>query len=106
MNLIDNLEKMLATGQDTALLRFGLAEAYLKTGATEKALEHAAKALEHNRDYSAAWKVYARALAESGATEKALAAYEEGISIAKAKGDKQAAKEMEVFLKRLRKSQG
>ena len=104
MSLIDNLEKMLAAGQDSALLRFGLADAYLKSGAPDMARRHAARALEQDRNYSAAWKVYAKALTELGETEKAVAAYEEGINIAEAKGDKQAVKEMSVFLKRLKKS--
>jgi cytochrome c-type biogenesis protein CcmH/NrfG len=54
-------------------------------------------------NYSAAWKVLGQALAESGALAEAVAAYERGIAVAEARGDKQAAKEMTVFLRRIRK---
>jgi cytochrome c-type biogenesis protein CcmH/NrfG len=53
--------------------------------------------------YSAAWKALGRALADSGQPEEALTAYREGIRVAEAKGDKQAAKEMAVFARRIEK---
>ena len=56
--------------------------------------------------YSAAWKLYGRALAESGRDADALNAYERGISVAEEKGDQQAAREMRVFANRLRKKIG
>ena len=56
-------------------------------------------------NYSAAWKLLGKALAESGAAAEALEAYERGIAVAEARGDKQAAKEMTVFARRMRKRQ-
>lgn len=103
MSLIENLEKMLAAGADTAPLRFGLADAYFKIGDAKKALAHIERALELDHHYSAAWKLHGRVLAELGETEKAIAVYEQGIRIAETRGDRQAVKEMEVFLKRLRR---
>ncbi len=105
MSLIANLEKMLAAGADTAPLRYGLADAYFKNGEPKKALPHIERAIEIDRDYSAAWKLHGRILTELGDMDKAIAVYEEGIRVAEAKGDRQAVKEMEVFLKRLRKPQ-
>lgn len=106
MSMTDNLEKMLAGGQDNALLRFGLGQAYLKEGETARAVEHLRAAVAQDPSYSAAWKLLGKALADGGAIEEAAAAYEQGIGIANDKGDIQAAKEMRVFLKRLRKEQG
>ena len=102
MSMTDSLERMLASGQDNALLRFGLGQAYLKEGNLDAAVEHLRAAVAHDEGYSAAWKLLGKALADGGADEEAIDAYEQGIHIAEDKGDMQAAKEMQVFLKRLR----
>lgn len=92
---------MLAQGQDNALIRFGLGNAYLNLKDYKQAIEHLALALKHDPDYSAAWKLYGKALACAGSNDEAISAYQQGIEIAENKGDIQAAKEMMVFLKRL-----
>ena len=96
-----NFEKMLATGRDGALLRFSLGNEYLKAGDAERAAEHLARAVSLDPNYTAAWKLYGKALAASGREAEARAAYRDGIAVAKARGDKQAEKEMQVFAKRL-----
>jgi predicted Zn-dependent protease len=101
MTDVDNLETMLAAGQDNALLRFALGNAFIRHGKYAQAVEHLARAIAYDAEYSAAWKLYARSLAETGRIEEAVSAYKQGIDIAERKGDKQAAKEMQVFLKRL-----
>ena len=101
MTVIDRFEAMLTQGQDNALLRFSLGNAYLKQGDTERALEHLRAALKHDPGYSAAWKALGKALAIGNRTEEAILAYQDGIRTAESKGDLQAAKEMRVFLKRL-----
>jgi predicted Zn-dependent protease len=98
-----NLLKMLGTGRDNALLRFSIGNEYLKCGEPAAAAEHLRRAVEHDPGYSAAWKLLARALDESGAARDALAAYREGIAVAERRGDKQAAKEMQVFARRIEK---
>jgi len=103
VGVIENLEALLAKGQDNALLRFGLANAYLKLGKPEIAIGHLRKAVTHDPKYSAAWKRLGQALADTGRVTEAMEAYEEGIRVAEEKGDIQAAKEMRVFLKRLQK---
>jgi predicted Zn-dependent protease len=103
MSMRENLEALLARGQDSALLRFTLGELCLKTGDTADAVAHLSKALAHDPSYSAAWKLYGKALTEAGQHDEAIAAYTQGIATAEAKGDRQAAKEMQVFLKRLEK---
>jgi predicted Zn-dependent protease len=104
MSPIDNFEAMLATGQDNTLLRYSLGVAYLKEGQAGRALEHLARAVEHDPRYSAAWKAYGKALTEAGRPAEASAAYRQGIEVAEGRGDIQAAKEMKVFLKRLEKT--
>ena len=101
MSLIDNLEAMLAKGQDGALLRFGLGVEYLKEGKYERAAVHFRSALQFDAQYSAAWKLLGQTLAAAGRQEEALQAYRDGIVHAEEKGDLQAAKEMRVFLRRL-----
>jgi predicted Zn-dependent protease len=100
---IANLEKLLAAGKDSALLRFSLGNEYLKLGDPQAALPHLRRAVEHDASYSAAWKLLGRALTDIGALAEALMAYRRGIEVAKAKGDKQAAREMSVFARRLEK---
>lgn len=103
MDTINKFESLLAKGTDNALLRYSLGNAYLKKGQPEVAIAHLSEALTFDPSYSAAWKIYAKALAESGRFEEAIAAYTTGIETAERKGDVQAAKEMRVFLKRLEK---
>lgn len=101
--IIENFERMLASGQDNALLRFGLGQAYLNQNNFELAREHLQRAVALDANYSAAWKLLGKSLAELKHTDAAMHAYTEGIKIAEQKGDIQAAKEMKVFLKRLQK---
>jgi Tfp pilus assembly protein PilF len=104
VTIIDNLEKMLAAGQDSALLRYSLGGAYAKAGDLERARAHLAEAVSQDPAYSAAWKAYGKVLAALALTEAAISAFETGITVAEQKGDIQAAKEMRVFLKRAKKS--
>jgi Tfp pilus assembly protein PilF len=103
MSVTENFEKMLAAGQDGALLRFSLGGAYLKDGDAARAAAHLARAVELDPQYSAAWKLYGKALTDAGRHDDAIAAYAQGIEVAERRGDKQAAKEMTVFHKRLLK---
>lgn len=104
MGMIENLEALLAKGQDNALLRFGLGNACLNAGEMARAAEHLRVALTHDPGYSAAWKLLGKALTELQRPQEAASAYRTGIEAADAKGDKQTAKEMTVFLRRLEKS--
>ena len=101
MSNIENLLSLLENGNDTALLRYSLGNEYLKINDLENAIEHLSTAINLNQSYSAAWKLYAKALAENNQIKEAIEAYEKGIKIAEENGDKQAVKEMQVFLKRL-----
>ncbi len=104
--MLQNLEKMLAGGKDNALLRYSLGNEYLKLGQSEQAAEHLQQAISQDPNYSAAWKLLGKALNEAGQLQAALDAYQSGIAVAEKRGDKQAAKEMTVFAKRIEKQMG
>jgi predicted Zn-dependent protease len=104
MGMLENLEAMLAAGQDSPMLRFTLGNVLLRQGEVKGAVEHLREAVRQDPGYSAAWKVYGKALQALGDNEGAVQAYEAGIAAARQKGDAQAAKEMQVFLKRLKKN--
>ena len=101
-----SFERMLAAGKDGALLRFSLGNEYLKAGDAARAAQHLERAVALDARYTAAWKLYGKALTAAGRPADALAAYRAGIAVAQARGDKQAEKEMQVFARRLEKSTG
>jgi len=103
---IANLEKMLGTPRDGALLRFSLGNEYLKAGAPGRAVEHLREAVARDPRYSAAWKALGKALEASGPERDALEAYRRGIEAARDRGDRQAEREMSVFARRLEKRLG
>ncbi|HEV8097229.1 MAG TPA: tetratricopeptide repeat protein [Burkholderiales bacterium] len=98
-----NFERMLAAGKDGALLRFGLGNEFLKCGDVEAAVTHLRRAVALDPGYSAAWKLLGKALSAAQRDDEALAAWHEGIAAAQGKGDKQAMREMQVFVRRLAK---
>jgi predicted Zn-dependent protease len=106
MSAIDTFEAMLAAGRDNAMVRCSLGNAYLKAGDATRAAEHLRQAVVHDPKYSAAWKLLGRALNDAGRGDEALAAYREGMAVATARGDVQAAKEMRVFARRIEAAQG
>ncbi len=103
---IASLEKMIDGPRDGALLRFSLGNEYLKEGELAKAESSFRAAVDRDKHYSAAWKALGKTLVDANQPEAALAVYEQGITVAEARGDIQAAKEMTVFAKRIRKAQG
>ena len=102
--IIANLEKMLDGPRDSALLRYSLGNELLKAGNPASAAQRFREALVKDPNYSAAWKLLGKSLAEAGDDSGALAAYTQGLAVAEARGDVQAAKEMGVFARRLQKT--
>ena len=101
--VIANLNKLIGTPRDGALLRFSLGNEYLKSGDAHSAQLQLAEAVARDPGYSAAWKLLGKAYTELGQLQTALDAYLQGIAVADKKGDKQAAQEMNVFARRLQK---
>lgn len=103
-SLIASLRAQCGGPRDGALLRFSLGKALLDTGdhlAAAAAFEHAV-ALDPR--YSAAWKLLGKARLAADDKTGAAEAWRQGIAVAQQRGDKQAEKEMEVFLRRLEKN--
>lgn len=101
---IEALRKLLAKGQDNAMLRFGLGKALLDSGDPEEACEHLRACVAHDPDYSAAWKLLGNAWHRRGEHNAAREAWHEALAAAARKGDKQTEREVQVFLKKLDKS--
>jgi predicted Zn-dependent protease len=101
---IEKLLKLVGTARDGALLRFSLGNEFLKNGESDRAVEQLRAAVEKDSGYSAAWKMLGKALEAAGRREHALEVYRQGIGVAEGKGDKQAAKEMTVYARRLEKA--
>jgi tetratricopeptide (TPR) repeat protein len=103
---IRNLEKLLGGPRDGALLRYSIGLEHLKAGEAARAVDYLREALERDPKFSAAWKSLGKALLEGGLPEEALETWQRGMVVAEARGDLQAAKEMQVFARRLEKTLG
>ena len=97
------LRKQAGGPRDGALLRFSIGNALMAEGDIAGAVAEFRAATGFDPRYSAAWKLLGSALDASGDSSAAEAAWEQGIAVAQERGDTQAAKEMQVFLRRLRK---
>jgi Tfp pilus assembly protein PilF len=82
MSKIETFESMLAKGQDSAMLRFSLGNAYFEQGDYKKAVEHLRSALVHDPKYSAAWKMLGKAVDKTGDFNEAISVFEQGIAVA------------------------
>ena len=100
--IIANLEKLLDGPRDGALLRYSLGNAWL-TSDPDRAARYFRDSVERDPHYSAAWKGLGKALHDAGRLQEARDAWQHGVTVAEAKGDIQAAKEMKVFVRRLEK---
>ena len=103
MSSVKSFLSMLENGTDNALLRYSLGNAYFTDAEYETAAKHLKVALEHEQKYSAAWKMLGRSFIELDLFTEAVDTLQQGIAIAAEKGDKQAEKEMSVFLRRAKK---
>ena len=101
MKRVDALRAQLGGRHDGALLRYSLGAALLEEGDATEAATHLRAAVGFDPDYSAAWKLLGKARLAEGDVESAAAAWRQGIAVAEAAGDVQAAREMRVFLRRL-----
>lgn len=99
------LEAQLARFPQRADLRLALAQACAREKDWPAAAEHARAALELKPDYSAAYLWAGRAAVEAQALEQANQYFQEGFVQAQAQGDKQIERQIQVFLKRLERSE-
>jgi predicted Zn-dependent protease len=103
---IDALEKMLAAGRDSAMLRFTLGAACARQGRQAEAIDHLSEAVRQDPSYSAAWQALGRAREATGDEEGALDSYRRGLEAANGKGDMQVVRALQVFIRRLEKRRG
>jgi predicted Zn-dependent protease len=101
-----SFERMLETGRDSALLRYSLGNEYLKAGDAPRAVLHLTRAVALDARYTAAWKLFGKALLAAGRPAEAKEAWLRGIAAAQAHGDRQAEKEMQVFVRRVERAGG
>ena len=101
MTLIDNLEEMLARGNDSAMLRFGLGSACLREKRHAQAIEHLEHCLALDENYTAAYNLLGRAQFKLEQLDAAKQSFTKGLEKAHATGDIQTEREMQVFLKKL-----
>jgi tetratricopeptide (TPR) repeat protein len=101
--MIEKLEKMLASGRDDAMLRFGLGSALFNEDRFEESVPHLDACIAHDENYSAAYKLLGKALFHLEEFERASEVFERGLSIAESRGDKQTVKEITVFQKKINK---
>jgi Tfp pilus assembly protein PilF len=99
--LIAGLRAQCNGPRDGALLRFSLGNALLEQGDHVAAAEELRRAVSFDANYSAAWKLLGKACLADGDTSGAAEAWRNGIDVARQRGDKQAEKEMTVFLRRI-----
>ncbi|RAP57010.1 hypothetical protein BTJ49_11980 [Oleiagrimonas sp. MCCC 1A03011] len=97
------LQAQVGGPRDGALLRFALGNALLDAGRTAEACDAFRAAVDFDPDYSAAWKLLGKAELAREDLDAAAEAWQRGIDAAARRGDKQAQKEMQVFLRRLQK---
>ena len=83
------------------MLRLTLARLLVVQSDLNEAVSHLRAATEMDSEYTAAWKELGKVLQQNDDVEAAAQAWRQGIEIARTKGDKQAEKEMAVFLRRL-----
>lgn len=99
--LIAGLRAQCGGPRDGALLRFSLGNALLGDGQPAEAAAELRRALDFDAGYSAAWKLLGKACLAMDDRAGAAQAWRQGITAAGQRGDKQAEKEMSVFLRRL-----
>ncbi|MEO8459203.1 MAG: tetratricopeptide repeat protein [Dokdonella sp.] len=102
-SVVERLRAQLGGPRDGALLRFSLANALIAAGDFDAACVALRDTLAFDPDYSAAWKALGTTLQKIGDPAGAAASWRKGIAVATARGDKQAEKEMQVFLRRVEK---
>ena len=103
---ITALTALLNKGQDSALLRFGLASAYLKEEPDDhliQAEEHLKRCLALDPTYTAAYQQLAHVQKDRDNLIDATETLRLGIAAAESAGDLQAQRVMQVFLNRLAK---
>ncbi|HJU55766.1 MAG TPA: tetratricopeptide repeat protein [Pyrinomonadaceae bacterium] len=95
---IDTFKQMLESDPDNVLVRFGLANEYLKAELYEEAIAALKDYLQRADDEGAAFGMLARALEKTGRREQAREAYQRGIEAANLHGHPSMAEDYRMTL--------
>jgi len=95
---IDTFKQMLESDPENALVRFGLANEYLKAEQYGEAIAALEDYLQRADDEGAAFGMLARALEKVGRREDARRAYERGITAAASHGHPSMAEDYRMTL--------
>lgn len=95
------LEEMLAEDPNDPFLRYGLAMEHVSAGQDEEAVRCFRELLQVAPEYVPGYMQGGRALTRLQRDEEARSMYQQGIAMARQKGDAHAAEEMERFLEDL-----
>lgn len=98
MNRIEIFEQMLADDPSNAMVMFGLAKEYEKTGEHQKVVDLLENYLRTADDEGNAYGVLANAYLQSGDREKAVETYRKGIDVSMAHGHPSMANEYRMTL--------
>jgi uncharacterized protein HemY len=85
------------------MVLYSLGSELFKEQRYEEARDHLRSAVENKPDYSVAYRMLGRAHYELHEDAEARSVFEKGREVARANGDLQTVKEIDVFLRRLRK---
>ena len=103
-SLLERFEAQLAEGKDSAILRLSIAQQLITAARFDEAITHLQQALLLNPLYTAVWLALGQAFEKNGDAPRAAQTYKSGIETAKKNGDKQAERQMGVYLSRLLKA--
>ncbi|HEX8708198.1 MAG TPA: tetratricopeptide repeat protein [Pyrinomonadaceae bacterium] len=95
---IETFKQMLESDPENTLVRFGLANEYLKAGQYEEAIAALNDYLQRADDEGAAFGMLARALEKTGRPEEAREAYLRGIEAAQLHGHPSMAEDYRMTL--------
>src|SRR5919202_4693584 len=95
---IDTFRQMLEADPENTMVRFGLANEYLKAERYDEAIVALTDYLERADDEGAAYGMLARALEKVGRRDDARAAYERGIKAAESHGHPSMAEDYRMTL--------
>jgi predicted Zn-dependent protease len=95
---IDTFKQILESDPENALVRFGLANEYLKAEQYEEAISALNDYIARSDDEGAAYGMLARALEKVGRREDARAAYERGIEASQKHGHPSMAEDYRMTL--------
>lgn len=99
----DAFRRLLEKSPGNSMILYSLGNELFKEGRHAEAAAYLREAVEAKPDYSVAYRTLGRALHGAGEPDGARRAFERGREVARANGDLQTIKEIDVFQRRLEK---